>query len=83
LSKSTSDTSIAPSTDKSKPIEKKPIKNIGSSTSTTKPVVSTKEQKSVVKDSEIVAYSQQSRFHTETLETLSKEVSIKFIQLDR
>ncbi|CAG8721939.1 2790_t:CDS:2, partial [Acaulospora morrowiae] len=32
-------------------------------------------------DVEIVAYSQQSRFHTETLETLSKEVDLKDVNI--
>ncbi|RIA99419.1 P-loop containing nucleoside triphosphate hydrolase protein [Glomus cerebriforme] len=71
LSTPTSDTYTAPLIDKS---EKKSVKN------TEKQAV-TKVQKSTVNESEIVAYSQQSRFHTETLETLSKEVDLKDVNI--
>ncbi|PKY48786.1 P-loop containing nucleoside triphosphate hydrolase protein [Rhizophagus irregularis] len=72
LSTPTSDTHTASSIGKS---GKKSVKNTG------KQSTSTKAQKSVVDDSEIVAYSQQSRFHTETLETLSKEVDLKDVNI--
>ncbi|CAG8572216.1 2439_t:CDS:2 [Funneliformis caledonium] len=69
-----SSTAATDSTDSGKLPDKKPVK-------ATKSTASTKVQKSVVKESEIVAYSQQSRFHTETLETLSKEVDLKDVNI--
>ncbi|GBC04818.1 hypothetical protein RclHR1_00590004 [Rhizophagus clarus] len=75
LSAPTSDAHTTSSIGKS---EKESVKNTGKQSAST---ASTKAQKSVVNESEIVAYSQQSRFHTETLETLSKEVDLTDVNI--